>query len=279
MRKFYYLGLLFLTFASCKQTNQSDFNEEAKAKFIALNIQYAKTYEYEYRFGEVDTVSKFLVKLVEFNKVGVPIRKEEYHRSEYSKEYDKLSIYSYDLENKLIETIIQNSNGLIKNIIREKYDNNQNTERVFYNNDGVLTDKVSYKHDKHGNCIELISYDEEGKISYKTISKYSANNKLIEQKQFDNKGKQESIFKVIENKDGRNEIHHYDQNNELKYKNIYILGENKLIKSIEWIDVKEGSSSKDEYKYDENNLLIENIMYENNGEPKSIERTEYIKFQ
>ena len=279
MKRIYYFSLLFLIFASCKQTKQSDINEDAKAKFIALNVQYAKTYEYEFRFGEVDTTSGFLIELVEFNKNGNPIRREKYHRSKYLKEYDEINIYSYDSENKLSETIRQNDSGVIKSIVREKYDNNQNTERVFYNNDGVLTGKASYKYDKDGNCIELISYDESGKIKYKTSSKYGANNKLIEQKQFDNKGKIESSFKVLENKDGSAETHYYDENNELKYKSIYIFGENKLVKSLEWIDIKDDNSSKTEYKYDENNLLIEETEYENNGEPKSIEKTVYIKFQ
>lgn len=281
MKKIIYFCLLMLFFSSCNQDGKST-NEEIQSnmdKFIALNIQYAKTYEYEYKFGEIDSMSAFLTGLIEFDKKGNPIKAERYNKSEYLQEYDETTYYIFDSENKCIETVIKDNLGETKEIIRDRYENGQNVERLFYNKDGVLTGKVMYKYDKNGNRTELISYDEDGKINYKTKSIYDSNNKIKEQKEYDNKGKLKSSFKVSEKGNGESETNYFDENNALQYKSIYTFYENKFVKTHEWIDIEDDSSNKTEYKYNEDGLVIEKVNYENHGEPKTIEKIEYIKFE
>ncbi|MCL2328107.1 MAG: hypothetical protein FWC39_06285 [Bacteroidetes bacterium] len=280
MKKIYYFSLLFLISVSCKQTKQtkqSETNEEAKKQnLIALNIQYAKTYEYEYKFGDIDTTSGFLVMLKEFDKNGNLVRIENYHKNEYLKKDDKIEVYSYDTIHGLIETTVKDNAGAIKRIIKNKYSGDLNTERFFYNQNEILTGKVVYKHDKNGNCIEYISYGEDGKVEGKTHKSYDSNNKLVGQKDYDNQGKLVSFTKVNENKDKR-EVLFSDVSGGLEYKDIYHFDENGFVKFNEYR--RDDFSIKYEYKYNKDNLIIEKIIYENQEEPTTIEKTEYIKFK
>ena len=63
---------------------------------------------------------------------------------------------------------------------KNKFENELNTERLFYNATGKLESKIIYKYDNEGNCSEFISYNEKGEIENKTTLKYNNNNEEIE---------------------------------------------------------------------------------------------------
>lgn len=278
MKKILCYILFFVLLASCMHKGQSDTarkNNSEREKIASLNIQYANTYKYEYKFGEVDLKSASLVVSVEFDKNGKPIKRSEH--GDFMK-YDIMKSYAYDAENKLSETIVQDYTDEITQIIRNKYEGDLNTERLFYNADGALTGKVVYKFDKNNDRVELISYDEKGKIGYKLKTVYDSKGRLKEEKEYDSDGKMKYYTKSLEDNNGCVETNRYDDSNVLQYK-IITCYDNGYIKSNEYTNPVYNSYSKTEYIYDEDGLLIETINYEGHGEPSSMEKTEYIKFK
>lgn len=280
MKKFFYFSLILLLFPSCIKANQSDTKEKDKATIddVLANIQYIKTYEYEYEFGKVDSTSAFLINLMEFDKNGNLIKEEEFHRDAYLQKYDNTNIYTRDSKGNVLEIVEKDANGKTKQITRNKYVNNENTERIFYNKDGDITSKAVYQYDKNGNCVELISYDENGKVEYKSEYVYDSENRVKENNEYDNEGKVTSSFTTSINKNGNKEVNYFE-NGILTYKSIDIFYEDGSLKADEWIDLEEDYSRKSEYKYDENSLLIEKIKYSKLGEPETVERREYIRFE
>lgn len=273
-------GLILILF-SCNQVNKNNAKEiekDLKRKFTELGIQYSKIIEYEYKFGKLDEKSAFLVELSEFDRKGNVIRTETYNRSEYLKEYDQIEFFTYDTSGNIINTIVKDTVGNIKSIIKNKYENALNTERLFYDTDEKLKSKVLYKFDNNENATELISYNETGAIEYKTIYKFNSNNEEIEENRYDKNGDKESSSKIIEINKKKRECQIYNAKGELEYKYIYLINDNNRITESTDVDVKTNKTSKTLYKYIDNYLLVEIISYGNNGEPELLKKIEYIKF-
>ena len=245
------LGILIIITSSCKENKSIQSDNSYEKKISDFNIQYEKTYEYEYNFGEVDENTKFL------------------------KEYDKKLSFKYDSIGNLIETTNHDILG-IKSTTINNYIKNNNSERLFYSKDKKLTGKAAYKYDKNNNLTELISYDENGKIDYKIFTKYNNKNEITESKTYDENGEIDEYSKYLNPEKNITEIQYFNKKDELTVKYLIIKNsENLVTKTIYFSDNKESSTI---YKYDKNNFLTETIEYENNQEQKTLTKTERLKF-
>ena len=192
--------IVFLS-VSCSQIKNKDSENpgiQFKKKIVELGIHYQKVYSYQYKFGVPDEKSAFLIELVEFDRQGNVIKRETHNQSEYLKELDNIECFSYDPNGNLIEIKETDTLGNIKSIIKNKYENNQNTERFICKPNGQLDSKVFYKHDNNGNNEELISYNGNGDLQFKTKYKYNSRNEETEKKCYDKNGDITNSSKLID---------------------------------------------------------------------------------
>ncbi len=111
-----------------------------------------------------------------------------------------LTKFEYDEDGNLSEGIDFNTeseyfevNGIFKAIghFRFSSDNNGNvTERYYYNNNGQIQNRISYKYDANGNKIEQIFYSSSGdgsdeKLLLTTNFKYGRDGRVAELKSYD----------------------------------------------------------------------------------------------
>ncbi len=281
MKKSILTFVITILLFSCGQKSNKPLNStenQYKKKIFELGIQYQKVYEYEYKFGEPDEKSAFLTELIEFDRKGNAIRSETHNKSKYLKEYDEIEFFSYDTAENHAETVVKDTLGNTKSIIKYKFEDALK-ERLSYSADGKLESKVIYKFDNNGNTTELISYNSNGEIEYKKVYKYNSKNEEIEEKEYDKKSDLESSSKLIEMSDGKKELQFYNKDKELINSYIYLKNAKGQIIESMWIDVKEDKTTKTVNKFDNNDLLVEIIVYENNGEPSVLKKIERIKFQ
>ena len=85
-------------------------------------------------------------------------------------------------------------------------------EENYYNSNGSLIYKNTYKYDEKGNKIEEYHYDEDGKFNYKYTYKYDEKGNNIEKNNYDSNGRLDSKY-----------TYEYDKNNNwtqrIEYKN------------------------------------------------------------
>ncbi len=120
----------------------------------------------------------------------------------------------YNEKGNKIEENYYNSNGRLYSKTTYKYDEKGNMiEDNFYDsNDGSLIYKNTYKYDEKGNKIEKYHYDEDGKFNYKYTYKYDEKGNIIEENHYDSNGRLDSKY-----------TYEYDKNNNwtqrIEYKN------------------------------------------------------------
>ena len=120
----------------------------------------------------------------------------------------------YNEKGNKIEENYYNSNGRLYSKTTYKYDEKGNMiEDNFYDSDdGSLIYKNTYKYDEKGNKIEEYHYDEDGKFNYKYTYKYDEKGNIIEENHYDSNGRLDSKH-----------TYEYDKNNNwtqrIEYKN------------------------------------------------------------
>ena len=120
----------------------------------------------------------------------------------------------YNEKGNKIEENYYNSNGRLYSKTTYKYDEKGNMiEDNFYDSDdGSLIYKNTYKYDEKGNKIEEYHYDEDGKFNYKYTYKYDEKGNNIEKNNYDSNGRLDSKY-----------TYEYDKNNNwtqrIEYKN------------------------------------------------------------
>ena len=120
----------------------------------------------------------------------------------------------YNEKGNKIEENYYNSNGRLYSKTTYKYDEKGNMiEDNFYDSDdGSLIYKNTYKYDEKGNIIEEYHYDEDGKFNYKYTYKYDEKGNIIEENHYDSNGRLDSKY-----------TYEYDKNNNwtqrIEYKN------------------------------------------------------------
>ena len=121
----------------------------------------------------------------------------------------------YNEKGNKIEENYYNSNGSLIYKNTYKYDEKGNKiEENYYNSNGRLYSKTTYKYDEKGNKIEEYHYDEDGKFNYKYTYKYDEKGNKIEENWYDSDG---SLYEKHTYK------YEYDKNNNwtqrIQYKN------------------------------------------------------------
>ena len=119
----------------------------------------------------------------------------------------------YNEKGNKIEENYYNSNGRLIYKNTYKYDEKGNKiEENYYNSNGRLYSKTTYKYDEKGNKIEDYHYDEDGKFNYKYTYKYDEKGNIIEENHYDSNGRLDSKY-----------TYEYDKNNNwtqrIEYKN------------------------------------------------------------
>ena len=119
----------------------------------------------------------------------------------------------YNEKGNKIEENYYNSNGSLIYKNTYKYDEKGNKiEENYYNSNGRLYSKTTYKYDEKGNKIEEYHYDEDGKFNYKYTYKYDEKGNNIEKNNYDSNGRLYSKY-----------TYEYDKNNNwtqrIEYKN------------------------------------------------------------
>ena len=120
----------------------------------------------------------------------------------------------YNEKGNKIEENYYNSNGSLIYKNTYKYDEKGNMiEDNFYDSDdGSLIYKNTYKYDEKGNKIEEYHYDEDGKFNYKYTYKYNEKGNMIEKNNYDSNGRLDYKY-----------TYEYDKNNNwtqrIEYKN------------------------------------------------------------
>ena len=179
------------------------FSTEEEERERRKGYTEMKTYQYDYKNGEIDEKSKSLEETFTFDKEGNIITDIIFRNGQ---ELSR-TISKYNSNNVEIETIEENKcSSKYREII--KYDNNGNEiSYEWYNKDGKLFRKSINEYDDKGNEIYVKHYDEDGKLTQRSNNKYDDKGHLILFECYDEKD--ELIIK---------HLHEYDdKGNEILY--------------------------------------------------------------
>lgn len=272
--------LTVLIFLSCRNNNEviSTNDNAPKNKIAQLGIQYEMVYEYKYRFGDPDEQSETLKSIIEYNKRGLVVMD--------SNSYGKI-LYLYkddkEIERKILDTL-----GRIESIIKNyKYENGLNIEKMIFAADGTFKEKLIYEYDKNKNNTNIITYDNNNKIVEKYKMTYDSLNNLILQEYYDQNGKISSLRKFVKLEGNKEEVSSYRDPENSSEKDSYIVLYNDKHQVTERIFFYEYGileekgiwEYKTQFKYDNNDLLIEEIEFDKNGMPEKLLKTKRIKFK
>ena len=122
-------------------------------------------------------------------------------------------------------------------------------EENYYNSNGSLIYKNTYKYDEKGNKIEENYYNSNGRLYSKTTYKYDEKGNIIEKNNYDSNDLFNKTTYKYDEKGNTIEINNYNSDGRLDSKYTY------------------------KYKYDKNNNWIQQVKYKNN---KPIQITERI---
>ena len=161
-------------------------------------------------------------------------------------------------------------NGLISRRTY-KYDSNNNiTEYVSYDTDGVIIDSRTYKYDSNGNRIEWTRLDENGNSYVYVTHLYNSNNDILQQNGYNEDGSisYQNIYTYDSNFNLLGRVSYSNGQFSSKYTNTYDSNNNKVEEAFyttseDVIDYRHINS------FNSDNLIIETIKSESNG-------TEYV---
>ncbi len=157
----------------------------------------------------------------------------------------------YNEKGNKIEKNYYNSDGSLKSKTTYKYDEKgNNIEENIYGSDGSLKSKTTYKYDKKGNNIEENTYDSDSRLNFKATYKYNEKGNIIEKNYYDSDGRLN--FKAT---------YKYDKKgNNIEYNICYSDGS------------LDKTTYKYKYEYDKNNNWTQQVTYENNKPTQITER-------
>jgi hypothetical protein len=285
MKNFLIFFGITILIISCNSNKKKDAIEEIN--YYKLNkIKRVEKYQYDYKFGVIDSTTKELEMAFEYDTLGNEI-KSIYYLKNYSVTFDNsdgirmdsmITIKKYDIKGNQISSIGYDEVGKIYYKTTTTYNEfNKAIDYVRYDENGDLEDKMSNVYDNKGNLISSTSNDLKNKsVSITTVLKRDGD---IEEelKVTDDKSNliQRYLSKV--HNDSISTIEIYDSLNQL-----YSITENELYKKIivgsKNINVR---TKKINYEYrkklNEMNLPIEEISY-TEGEPSMFYKYVYIKY-
>lgn len=239
MRKLFVI-LMLLTLLCCKENN----NLLTILKDLELNqiVKSVETYNMfaTENMGEIITSDTISYKKIELNEFGHIIREKSYN---YFGNYYQNHSFQFTFNDKMLieKSEIDENNNLVYKYYH-KYDEKNNLIQVkTFNPDGALAFLETYSYDKKNNLIkyeksDISNLDANWGKSIKTL-KYDTNNKLISAttQYKDSSLQNREVYKYL--KTNEYEITKYDSKNRIN-----------------------------EFSKYHNNLLVESIFYETDGE-------------
>lgn len=279
MNKYYYL-LLMLMFLGCKSTETNeDSSKEFRMQIVKQGIKSVNSYEYLYKFGKVDSSTRFLKETVEFDKNGNAVKVLTYTRKD-SLEHPIDSIVNvFDSNGDLIKSIETKhwlSIDLDKPFTTEvttleyKNENGKRMELIHIKNN-KLTGRTIYKYNSDGKVSEYLSYDGNGILEGKAVYSYS-NGKESGTIFYDKDGKQESRKEIIQ-KDKTHSLHNsYNEKDSLDATSEFVYNEKGWV--LEHTYKRDNYFFKAVNTYNNWGLGTTIIKYSQLGEPETLTKIE-----
>jgi len=275
--------LSYLSAMSQQSSNINEYNKNGKIKSIRTI-----SYEAIQKFGEIQkgrrsnefmkydqqitidyAKKKCIIKNLSSNdKLEFSFVMEFDNKGNITKEtyYDSTSIQGtyqinkYDKVGNITESIVFNPNGSIFTKITCKYKNGKKISLDYYNSDGDLFKKNTFKYNSSGNLIELNDYNSDGSIFTQQLFEYDNNNTLINMTSYKYPNNKNRISYASNDK--------WETKFYTRYNNKGLEIEN-IIYNPDGTISGEGSPLKNakeyEYEYDQKGNWIKKIVYIKNG--------------
>ncbi|MFJ1425670.1 RHS repeat domain-containing protein [Capnocytophaga canimorsus] len=273
----YYKGVHYFSLLTCKYDEKGNKIEEiwdsniSSTKFIWKYNEKEELIEY-IRY-EDETVSRKRKRI--YKEVGERgnLVKTIWCEYKFGKTFNVERYYNE--HEKLIEAIYYEENGTISSKETWKYDDKGNEiESIWYNKNGKIDLKTTWKYDDKGNLIEHIEYNKNGKIDLKTTSKYDDKGNLIEATYYDDQyGK---VFLKYNDKGNLIEEIKYNRNGKIDFKKTWKYDDkgNEMERYEGRQDRKKWQEVFSKFTYENNRTTKERVRY-TNGNISSEETWKY----
>jgi hypothetical protein len=282
MKKLIFLLLLISLLNSCANKGESvEINYYKENK-----IRRVEQYMYTYKFGKVDTTSKELNRVAEYDSLGNEIRYMYFQKG-----------------NSYFEVDTSDGRSIDSIIVIQNFDNNGNIiSSIHYDKDGEIEYKSTNTYNNSNKLIDFIRYDKYGSMELKSHNEYDNKGKLLISTSIDLNNKSTEITTIKYDGDISNEIIVSDNNKKIISKNVLVT-ENDSLTIYDDYDSTNNAINRSEYKfknkqlighknidlktkfttyesinrYNELNLKIESVSY-SNGEPSILYKYFYYKY-
>ena len=272
MKYIYLFGIILFVGCSTKENLKSEPNY-----YKIEGISRGEEYWMDYNNGTIDSSTKELRMVTEYNSNGNPITDVEYYtyrndNYEYVKDSNTL-YYTYDKLDNLIEEKQILSNGEINSLVKYEYNDKNEQPKMLVFRENEITRKLDYSY-KDGKKVKSIETNSKNEVI--SIIEYKYKNNIETEVLVYNKLNVLTSKKVLTKVE--NGIQYWDEfdeegklirKNETKYENGFIV-------SDRIIDESPISGLQFESFYNEKNLIVKTINYMEN-EPKFVSQYIYIK--
>ena len=271
----------FLFFACSKSaTMKNDKEKELEEKRANLGIKFQKVYGYKYKDNLIDENSEFLLELLEYNKKGQLIRAEYYDTYPNGEKHIMKLLYEVDEYGNPISMEFFYDSDEVNEIFKYEYENGVLSEITVNSSEGDLTQKMRYTYDNNGNIIKQISFNSDGDAVYRVIRDYDKSSEEIEYKRYGENNVLTEHYRLI-NIEGNKKIYQwFDERGGITQTTNKFFNENNLLirEEVEEVSPRGIINSSIEYKYDNNEFLIEQIYFDGNDNPEIIKKTVWETF-
>jgi antitoxin component YwqK of YwqJK toxin-antitoxin module len=246
-----------------------------------------RVYEYEYKGGLIDTMSRRLSKVLKFYDNGKKIECELYrfngiiatknhniynddgklieHFSFYFNDSTSVKIINkYDKNGNLTEEATYNTDDSLDEIVTHQFINKDTTiEWADYKN-GNLFNHGIYKFDENDSLIESIVYNSDNLVLYKTTYNYLTKENIIEQREYKFNGVFQSLSISRFDKTGY-KIEFKRINSDSTFNKKLTYKYNKKGKLLEEASFYPDGSLESKTKYNDRGSIIELLGYKTDG--------------
>ncbi len=292
------LLLLTLLFFSCSNSidlSERAFWERERVKTLEAKIKFEKHYEFNYKYGEVDSNSKFLAELREFDEQG-NLKKQVFFNKEglppdtaiFYNNLNNCAEYSYRIFHYKNDTVgVDTVTGLgwknpaYKEVVKRenKYDDKFNLVHQSEFKDKVLVKVNKFEFNDKNLCVKHIVYNPDNTVQSAFVFEYNKDGRLVLTKQYNAENELLNRKEAKEIGESTYQNTSYNPSNEAvesveKYKQT----DDRLLLNYEMDDKVGKMKYKFIHKYDKKKLL-ESVTYFDGAEPSSFTRIERVKFK
>lgn len=275
MKKLSFIILFpFITYCCITKTNQTVDEPQniinTRNIFTINKIKSCAVYKYTYKFGVIDSLSKKLTSLNEYDKLG-NLSSQLFN--------DNITKYKYQ-DTTLIESVSYDMTGEI-NEKRRFYYNGKSIIDSIYDKGGLYAGRIIKYVDSYGRDSISTDYDKKGKATL-ILKRFYDNLGL---KQFDWIDLEDDAYSTfsyrLSNDKSINKTIEKYRNGNISYENTEYYNDKGLIESYIRYTYYSGKRNyiKSEYHYiDSTELIDKRIFYQESGEPQYIHIYEYTYF-